>query len=987
MSTPPFDLLSNLNLDIVNSLNQMEFKGDAYTERVDCGYTSSSNINWHSNSHMTILHCNIRSMRSNFDKFSAEFLSSEYCPDVIGCCETHLTDTTQNLYKLQSFNLYATNVSNNKGGVCLYISNKFASKIRNDLCMQNDHIESVFVECRVNGKSIIIGVIYHRPGTSLISFQNDLVDTIERANSECILMGDFNINILNRDDNHISNFVNILKEMYFYPIITKPTRVFNSSATLLDHIWINFRQENKPISKIIVSSITDHYPVLFYCELTDKCDVMKRITFRKKGEEQDRLFKQMLESSNIYDILLIQDVDLAYQHFHNLVSKIYDESYPLIVKNVKLNSFKNPWITPGIITSIETKNKLHKKYVKMPITYGNIFRKYRNALTKTIKNAKNAYYHQKFSNCNGNIKQTWSEINKILGKQSNMNATFKINNKYTSNVDIIANAFNEQFTTLARKTTNSIPYSNNTYNDYLPPINCNEIVWAPTTATEVKNTIVKCNITKPGPDEIPIIVYKNNVDFFVPIITHLCNLSMTSGIFPTMHKKANVIPLFKKLDRDDISNYRPISLLNSISKILEKIVSTRLINHFETNNLFSDSQYAYRKGRGTDLAVTKLSSDILRKFDNGEITAAVYLDLTSAFDCVNHKILVHKLRHYGVNRNALKWLSDYLSNRIQYVTFGGAKSSEVVLNTGVPQGSILGPILFLIYFNDFCNSVHSGTQVLYADDANHYVSGRDVFYVIKRINDDIKLIIKWLRANRLSFNIIKTEAMIFSRKNIYFPLPPILIDNTAIPYSYIVKFLGILIDFKLTWKEHIRKVQSKISSACGILYTIRSKISIPIAKLIYQSIALPYLNYCNIVWSSASASCFQSITTTQKKLIRIIMVKKRFEHTTPLFSCLKLLKFADICYVNSAMFVFKSYNNFISSPIQFESRIQGPYNIRNREPLTVPFVRSKQSQRFIHVRCSELWNNLPVYIRTVRTIITFKRKIKERIYNAYLNDP
>ena len=169
------------------------------------------------------------------------------------------------------------------------------------------------------------------------------------------------------------------------------------------------------------------------------------------------------------------------------------------------------------------------------------------------------------------------------------------------------------------------------------------------------------------------------------------------------------------------------------------------------------------------------------------MTLAVLFDLTSAFDCVDHRVLKHKLNHYGVNNTAFDWLSDYLSNRSQYVTFNGVKSSKQSISTGVPQGSILGPILFLIYINDFNNAVNSGTQLLFADDANHYLSGYDIFTLVRQINNDLKLIHSWFRANNLSVNIIKSEAILFSRRLIYFPLPPILLDTNPIPYCYFLK--------------------------------------------------------------------------------------------------------------------------------------------------------------------------------------------------------
>ena len=201
--------------------------------------------------------------------------------------------------------------------------------------------------------------------------------------------------------------------------------------------------------------------------------------------------------------------------------------------------------------------------------------------------------------------------------------------------------------------------------------------------------------------------------------------------------------------------------------------------------------------------------------------------------------------------------------------------------------------------------------------------------------------------------------------------------------SHVVKFLGVMVDFKLNFKSHIQKVQKHLSSACGILYQIRKKIPLQAAKLIYFTIALPYLNYCNTVWSSCSPSNLQQLFTTQKKLIRLVTKSSRLEHTTPLFRQLNLLKLSNLNELNTALFVFKSLNGVIYSPIEFTERLAPQYNLRDTEHLTVPFTRSSQTKRFIHIRGANLWNNLPIQIRMSRTVNTFKNNLKKYFLSSY----
>ena len=423
--------------------------------------------------------------------------------------------------------------------------------------------------------------------------------------------------------------------------------------------------------------------------------------------------------------------------------------------------------------------------------------------------------------------------------------------------------------------------------------------------------------------------------------------------------------------------------MNSLGKILEKAVSFQLVNHLESKGILSDSQYAYRKNRSTELAAVRLVKRLLENFDENKVTIAVFLDLTRAFDCVDHSILGKKLEHYGIKNIPLQWFMSYLTDRKQYVKINGVNSATQNIKIGVPQGSILGPLLFLIYINDLSEILDSGDNILFADDATHLDWGDDFYIVKNRMNQSLNIISQWFLANKLSVNVIKSEAMVFTRKNLYFPLPPLLLLNNPLPYNFSFKFLGLHIDFKLNWRIHVQRIRTKLSSACGILFQIRNKISRYVAKIIYLSLCLPYLQYCNILWASGSASNLTPIFNCQKKIIRIILKKGRREPSTPLFKKLKLLKLCDVNNLNSAQFVYKSIHELIPSPISFVQQAPGPYNLRHREVLYVPFTRSKQSQRFILVRGAKLWNDLPLEMRTCRTINSFKKRLKRYYLDQY----
>ena len=461
----------------------------------------------------------------------------------------------------------------------------------------------------------------------------------------------------------------------------------------------------------------------------------------------------------------------------------------------------------------------------------------------------------------------------------------------------------------------------------------------------------------------------------------MINLSVNSGIFPDKLKIAKVLPLFKSGDKFDLVNFRPVSVLVAFSKIFEKIMYNRLVEYLNENKIITDSQYGFLKNKSTESAITTFTNHILKAYDKREYTIGVFLDLSKAFDTVDHNILLRKLHHYGIRGKIHKWFSSYLSSRTQYVSLDNNLSSVSTISHGVPQSSILGPILFLIYINDLVNSSNHNI-IMYADDTCLYSSGNSLNELINSINNDLINVRNWVLANKLTLNPDKTHYVLFQRNK---PLPPTLPDlrlgRALIKKEDSTKFLGVFLDFQLNWKPHIQYLQSKLSKQCGLIYQTKQVLTKKALLALYNSLIYPHLSYCQIVWGSACPTTLKPIVITQKRIIRTILGLRKYDHTNDGFLSLQLLKLNHVIVYCCCLFLFKCLHT--PGNEMFSFRVNDRYNIRARNMLNVPFMKSQQSQSSILYHGPVLWNSLPERIRNCNSLHSFKRLLKQHLISEY----
>ena len=469
-------------------------------------------------------------------------------------------------------------------------------------------------------------------------------------------------------------------------------------------------------------------------------------------------------------------------------------------------------------------------------------------------------------------------------------------------------------------------------------------------------------------------VIKQSINLISIPIAHIMNLSINHGIVPNEMKIARVIPLFKSGDYGTFTNYRPVSILPSFSKFLERIIYNRLINYIDKN-----------KQHSTSLALIDIYDKISTSIDSKEYAVGIFLDLSKAFDTVNHTILLDKLEYYGIRGLSLNWFKSYLSNRLQFVEFNGCCSCRKLISCGVPQGSIIGPLLFLLYINDLSTSSNILKFVLFADDTNIFFSGKDLCTISTILNTELEKISTWLEANILSLNLDKTKFMLFrTRKKQVSQTFNLYIDNHLIEQTKEIRLLGVILDEVLSWKSHISYIANKISKSVGIIYRSSFYLSKSSLRSLYYSMIYPYLYYCNIVWASTYKSNLHRIVILQKRVIRIMNRAKYDAHSDPIFKDLEILKFEQIhlLQLGLCMFSFKKFSLPEKCKSMFTLNDQlHSYNTRSSSKFHLPLCASNIRKFSVQFQGPKFFNSLPVKLTNCLTIFSFKTKLRYYLIN------
>jgi len=818
--------------------------------------SESFSAKFNNSNKLVISSLNVKSLNSKFDSLRDFLLTLPTSVQIIALQETWKIPHTFAV-QIENFNFFhRERINGNGGGVGFYVSQNLNATIVDRFSTFIPKIfETITIEIVNSAKKIFVSSIYRSPSSDFNTFFSHLDDflfSLSSLNSTCYICLDSNINTLPFNNSHPNfPYYRTLFENGFFQCLDLASRFSKQSYTAIDHIVTNVHSENI-YSGVIVTDVSDHF--MTYVVTPDKPPPPPKDPPPSRSFPPHKIenFKIALSNIGWETVLRERDTDSAFDVFWEIFYPLLELYFPIKKAKFNKNFHKiNNFMTEGLLISRITKIKLHKKQVVSPTQQNvNIYKIYCNLYNKILRASRKMYFNTELDKAKSNPKRTWCLLKEALNLQSSSNNIQKLtlNGNSTIIPTEIAAGFNSHFAGAGRKVANSIPPSSTPPENFLPQKTFPNFILGQTNPVEICD-IIKAFQPKTSSDMNGLsmkLIKEIRREISVPLC-HIFNLSLSQGKFPSRLKLSRLIPVHKGGRMDICDNYRPIALQSNISKILEKFVCIRLVNHLELNKIIHPNQFGFQRNKNTQHNLVALINYISKALNDGEYCIGIFLDLKKAFDTVDHSILLRKLNHYGVGDVELQWFKCYLTDRTQVVDINGHFSDPEKIDISVLQGSILGPILFDVFVNDLPD-ISTLITYLFADDTQGLMKNKSLSVLIDNVNIELLKCSEWFRANKLGVNVDKTKYIIFHTKGKRVELAgkDIVFDNNdpLIPYNpdlvtkleryhsghesntkKAYKLLGIYLDENLSLNYHIPVLLSKLAKANFMLS--RSKNLLP----------------------------------------------------------------------------------------------------------------------------------------------------------------
>ena len=943
--------------------------------------TSSICSSDYSKANISVFHLNIQSLLSKIDILEVEL--QPY--DIVVLTETWLKPSIDSdQIVIPNFHSVFRRDRPHRlgGGVAIYVKNTIPCTVRADLDIAG--LESLSVEVNLNGSVVLIVGIY-RPPNVLVEYWikiEELFDRISTTNiQDVIIMGDFNTDISIPSNKRMLN----IAELHGYnQLINQKTYYSESSSSTIDLLFAKhpINVVNCQVLDPFIEGLSRfHCPIFAELRFTKKVGTSftRKVWQYEQGDYDE--YRRILSVNDWAKILSTNDLNEATVELTSIILSAAASSIPNKIITIRP---KEPlWITNEIKRKIRQRKRLFRAAKRHQDEYHwTKFKQTRNEVVKLIRNIKLSYYSKLASKLNEQTtsSKSWYKIVKqFLSKTTQSGIPPLVNDNYIAETNVAkCNFLNDYFLkqTCIKENNVMLTQPGSPAHPLLGEIHI--------TTTDICDAISVLEVSKAsGPDGIsPRLIKEAKHELLLPL-QHIFNMSLQKSVFPDGWKKANVVPIFKnKGNPTDPNNYRPISLLNVLAKLMEKCVHKHLFNYFREYSVITSAQSGFIRGDSTTNQLLYLYDFICKCLDQGSEIRIVFCDISKAFDRVWHKGLLHKLSLNGVTGTILSWLKNYLHNRKQRVCYEGAFSDWSTIKAGVPQGSILGPLLFIIYINDIVSDISSNIR-LFADDTSVYVKVDNPTAAASTINSDLEKIKLWSQKWLVSFNPTKTESLVITKKRNKTPHPSVYFDNTIIKEVSEHKHLGLIISNNGQWKEHIEYISQNARKRLAILRSVQFKLDRATLEKIYISFIRPLLEYADVIWDNCSLENKKYLESLHLEAARIITGATRYCNNDKLYKELGWETLQNRRDFHKLSLFYNIVNNatpsFLSELVPPQVRYASRYPLRNANNIVRISSRTNlYSESFLPSTVRQ-WNALSSDVSSLPSLSAFRRAIKTHI--------
>lgn len=976
----------------------------------------------------TLLQANIRSIRAKFNKLNVMLKTLEVDFDCLIFSESHLNQNViLDAYSINGYKIYSTQNNVRKtDGLVVYVK---ATLDHTTEEINMTDCNCLVIKIKKQSSLIIIHAFYRSPSGKERIFLEELKSVLPMSkdkNATRVLTGDLNINKMDRKSKVVQDYQDILTENGYISLLNKPTRVEgNDPPTCLDHIMAGPKITPKFKTFILQSHVlSDHYPILLNIE--NEIKEKREEKYLVSTKINIKQIEETIKKETWREVYTCKDVNSCVHKLTEKINLIFEQNTEKTYK--KITPKLKPWITEGIITSIKKRDLLHSLCRKQPLNtrLERTYKTYRNKINSLIELARNTYLKQEVEAASGNKKKIWGIIGDVTGYKGNKNIDIQkididgkiIDTDNLSGVQTIANKFNLYYSQVGMQASNGrtrveeedddANQNSSMAKSYLllnkiKPKEIEDII------SELKGG------SAPGHDGLKISTLKIIKKYIAAPLSYIFNICLKEGIFPTHFKKAIISPIHKKGPKHLIINYRPISLLTSFSKIFERAIKKRLVKFLDENDILSETQYGFRKGKCTTHAILNLVEDLYITLDKKEKAAITFLDLSKAFDTVDHALLLKKLQKIGIQKNAHALFKSYLTERSQQVKLNATYEQEIEVKNkahnikkssinkkfrkiikikkpflgdviynqpySVPQGTVLSPVLYNIYVYDLNKIKLHGRLVSFADDTALLVKGKNWKEVFKKTQEDMSKIKQWLERHNLYLNMNKTKILPISLNKVNFPTQERVKihecnggdENCSGTCSSIDivrswKYLGLEIDCHLRWNNHIFSLMKRVRRYIHPFLALRKFMPNKLLQTVYFALVQSALEYGICAYGRANQTNLQKLQRVQNILLKILHKKNPRYSTVELYTNTKVLNIKKLFQKNICTHIHENKENFIKPR-------KHTYSIRKTNLVTrkCTTTTGQLSLKFIGVK---LYENIPKEIQHERDVKKFKMLLK-----------